>query len=145
MELPTYYKITKKNYNLFADKYQEIFEICAYYYNCDANLISKKTRSKKTNVLFARQALCWILRNEFKLSHKAIGTLLNRDHSTIIYTCNLVDDLISVNDKIKIELSDILKQLNDNNNGNYFQEHLRYTNALHRYRENIRENKDWEE
>ena len=54
-----------------------------------------KVKARKREVLELRQIFIWILRHKTSLSLKKIGQLCGgRDHSTIINSCRVVDNLM---------------------------------------------------
>ena len=51
-------------------------------------------RSKREDVLFARHAFCLAARMLTPATVVAIGTVLNRDHATVLHSCKVADALI---------------------------------------------------
>ena len=70
--------------------------------------VIKSTR-RTHEVVIARQILCHIFRTVFKLSFKTIGRMLNRDHSTIIYSVNEAENRILYDREFK-ELYEMAKK-----------------------------------
>lgn len=78
--------------------------VCDYYGVTQKEIISK---SRKRNIVNARQVLSYLLRKN-KLTYHYIGKLLSRNHSTIVQSCKVIEDLLQVdrnmvNDIKKIE------------------------------------------
>lgn len=48
----------------------------------------------------ARQAAMWLMRRNTSISLKAIANIFGgRDHSTVIHSCDLVDDMLAIRDR----------------------------------------------
>jgi hypothetical protein len=58
----------------------------------------------------SRQVLCFYLRGK-QYTLKSIGKLINRDHTTIIHSCQTVKDLLDAKDPIILEKLDLLKNI----------------------------------
>jgi len=86
----------------------EVVKSIADFYNLDDKMIYEKTRRKE--IVRARQIAMFILREEFNVSYPLIGQKLGgKDHTTVIHSClkvkndcktdpNLIDEL----DRIKV-------------------------------------------
>jgi chromosomal replication initiator protein len=55
-------------------------------------------KSRKKNVVLARQVLIYILKNDFGRSITEIGKLINRTHSTVIHSLKKIEKSISSNE-----------------------------------------------
>jgi chromosomal replication initiation ATPase DnaA len=87
-----------------------ILETCALVCDTTVEKIKGKERYRKTVV--ARQIFCYIARKYFSYGFVEIAKWINKDHSTIIHSTNLVDKMLSLNDPIiSIPFSDILETL----------------------------------
>lgn len=62
-----------------------------------------KKHNRKLEIVFLRNYVCWILRNQNKLKFCEIGKIINRDHSTVINSINTVKKMIDTNDKYFFE------------------------------------------
>lgn len=51
-------------------------------------------RSRRAPVVRARHVAIWLIRTELGLSFSAIGTIVNRDHSTVQYAVSRVNCLV---------------------------------------------------
>jgi hypothetical protein len=70
-----------------------IKEICSRY-NVKWSSILSKNRIRR--VIDARRLYCGILRNVFGLTFQSIGTILNKNHATIVHNLKMHDNFISV-------------------------------------------------
>jgi len=52
------------------------------------------SKSRKRNVALERQCVCYIANKVFKLSLSEIGRKLNRHHTTILHSVNLIETLV---------------------------------------------------
>lgn len=52
-----------------------------------------KSKSRKRNTVMARQLICYFLYENTKMTLIKVADLLNRDHSTIIYSKDIVKEL----------------------------------------------------
>src|SRR3546814_18496658 len=63
---------------------------------------SVKSKSRKREIVQARQISMYLAKSHTKASLKSIGQFFGgRDHSTVIYACQTVDDLIDTDKKFK--------------------------------------------
>lgn len=71
-----------------------------------------KSKSRKRELVQARQISMYLAKSHTKSSLKSIGQYFGgRDHSTVIYACQTVDDLIETDKKFRSYVSDIQKKL----------------------------------
>lgn len=83
--------------------------VCAYF-EVPVDLIKSPTR--KREVVQARQISMYLSKSLTKSSLKSIGAFYGgRDHSTVIYACQTVEDLIETDKKFKGYVDDIHKKL----------------------------------
>jgi chromosomal replication initiator protein len=68
---------------------KEVVKIVADFYNIEENSIYEKTRRKE--IVKARQMVMYILREEFSVSYPLIGQKLGgKDHTTVIHSCEKI-------------------------------------------------------
>ncbi|MCD0488939.1 chromosomal replication initiator protein DnaA [Pedobacter sp. MC2016-14] len=80
------------------------------YFEVPAHLLKSPTR--KREVVQARQISMYLSKGMTKSSLKTIGAFFGgRDHSTVIYACQTVEDLIQTDKKFRAYVSDIEKKL----------------------------------
>lgn len=76
------------------------------YYNLDERVIYEKTRRKE--VVRARQIIMFVLREDFNESYPAIGAKLGgKDHTTVIHSYEKVKNELSTDPHLMKELEDI--------------------------------------
>jgi hypothetical protein len=77
------------------------------YFNIPENFCTKKTR--KAEVVFARQVSAYLIRKYTQITLKEIGTVFNQDHSSILHGIRKVQDLMDVDKYIRKQVNDIDK------------------------------------
>jgi len=90
------------------------------------------SNSRKKHIVNARQIFIYCLRKKFKLSFPAIAKFLNKDHTTILHSCNRAKELINNKEQLKERVSLIL------GNKIMLEENFRYT-AMPKCKEKILE------
>lgn len=89
------------------DKVKEV--VCEYFSITDEMLLS---RSRKRNIVQARQIAMFMSRNLMNCSLSTIGAELGgKDHATVLHACTTVQDLISTDRSFRQYVSDIEKLL----------------------------------
>jgi len=90
-----------------------IQKLVCEYFEVPAELVKSPTR--KREVVQARQISMYLSKSLTKSSLKSIGAFYGgRDHSTVIYACQTVEDLIETDKKFKGYVDDIHKKLKMN-------------------------------
>ena len=90
-----------------------IQKLVCEYFEVPVNLVNSPTR--KREVVQARQISMYLSKSMTKSSLKSIGAYHGgRDHSTVIYACQTVDDLMGTDKKFKGYVNDIQKKLQMN-------------------------------
>ncbi len=80
------------------------------FYNLTPEMLQSKSR--KREVVQARQIAIYFTKKFTKLSLKAIGEHFGgRDHTTVIHSCEKIEDFIGIDKKIKAEVEDIHKRI----------------------------------
>lgn len=83
------------------------------YFEVPVDMVKSKIR--KREIVQARQISMYLAKNHTKTSLKSIGAFFGgRDHSTVIYACQTVEDLIETDKKFKSYVQDIQKKLRSN-------------------------------
>lgn len=83
--------------------------VCEYF-EVPIDMVKSKTR--KREIVQARQISMYLSKLHTKTSLKSIGAFFGgRDHSTVIYACQTVDDLIDTDKKFKAYVADIQKKI----------------------------------
>jgi chromosomal replication initiator protein len=85
--------------------------VVAEYFSMDVDRLRSQTR--KREVVTARQAAMYLCKKLAKEPLKAIGNAFGgRDHSTVIYACRSVNNLMETDPKFRSMIQDIEKQVN---------------------------------
>ena len=83
--------------------------VCEYF---EVPIEMVKSKTLKREIVHARQISMYLAKLHTKTSLKSIGAFFGgRDHSTVIYACQTVDDLIDTDKKFKGYVADIQKKL----------------------------------
>jgi chromosomal replication initiator protein len=99
--------IAIKKKNLSIDMIQKTV---AAYYNIPEDMLRAKTRKKE--VVEARQICMYLTKEILGSSLKTIGLHFGgRDHSTVIYSCRLVEESIASNPKIKDDIETMKRKI----------------------------------
>lgn len=86
--------------------------VCEYF---EVPVEMVKSKLRKREIVQARQISMYLAKNHTKSSLKSIGAFFGgRDHSTVIYACQTVEDLIETDKKFKSYVQDIQKKLSAN-------------------------------
>ncbi len=95
--------------SIYIKKYEKLINEILDYYKIDKN--SFFSSSREAHLVEARQIFAYCLRENFYLSFPAIGEILNRDHTTIMYAYNKIGLLINKNRRIKRLLKRLLGKI----------------------------------
>jgi len=89
---------------------EQIQKLVCEYFEVPVEMVKSKTR--KREIVQARQISMYLAKSHTKSSLKSIGHFFGgRDHSTVIYACQTVQDLIDTDKQFKAYVQDILKKL----------------------------------
>jgi len=89
---------------------EDIQQSVAKYYNLRVDILSAKTRRKE--VVLARQVAMYLSRQMLGESLKEIGLRFGgRDHTTVIHSCQAIEDLIGRDKEIQSSLDQIKKSV----------------------------------
>lgn len=86
-----------------------IAEVSKSYGLSENDIISNRKTAK---LALARQVAMYIARQTTELSYKAIGEKFGRDHTTVLYNCNRVEEFLKDKPYEKELVDDIIKNLN---------------------------------
>jgi chromosomal replication initiator protein len=99
--------VTQINKEITVDFIQELV---AEHFKVDVNKLQGKTR--KRSIVIARQLSMYLAKNLTDKSLKAIGANFGgRDHSTVIYSCKTVQDLMETDVIFKDTVSELEKKI----------------------------------
>lgn len=76
-------------------------ELCQKF---GVTLTAVKGHSRQRNIALKRKAIAYILRNKYCLSYPEIASLLNVDHSSVVYFVREINVLKNLLDKMQLEL-----------------------------------------
>lgn len=84
----------------------EIVKIIANFYNVDEQTIYEKTRRKE--IVYARQVIMYILREDFNISYPLIGQKLGgKDHTTVMHSYEKIKQDLQTNNGLRDELEQL--------------------------------------
>lgn len=79
----------------------------AEHYNLDPEKIF--TKSRKREISDARQMVMYLAKKHARMPFTAIGTRLNRDHSTVVYACKNIEERLAFEKKLQDDIAAIEK------------------------------------
>jgi len=89
---------------------EQIIQTVAQAYGITQELMLARDRSRK--VALPRQVAMYLLREEAQISLPQIGEVLGgRDHTTVMYGCDKIADLLDQDDQLRRQVSDIRERL----------------------------------
>ncbi len=90
----------KNSKDFIKDKIQNLMSIVSDYYSITtSDLVSKK---RNRTYLYPRQIAMYLIKDLFDLPYKRIGSyFMNRDHSTVMHSCEKVSNEIQVDYNLK--------------------------------------------
>lgn len=102
--IPGTYINIYKEYNIIED-------VCKYFNISKNELISK---SRERRFAEPRQIAIFIIRLKFKnYQLKKIGSIFNKDHSTILHSIKVVENQMKINLKFKMMMNEIMEIINN--------------------------------
>lgn len=85
-----------------------LYMVCTYY---GLEPDDVKGKSRERHLVIARQVYCHLARKYTRSTFKQIGSIINRDHATVIHSNNLTKVLSTIEKKTAYDLQSIV-QLN---------------------------------
>lgn len=79
-------------------------------YGVDKKELISAKRTK--NVAYARHVCIYLIREITEMSFPSIGKMFNRDHSTILSSCELISKKLKTDPVLSIEISEMTKEVN---------------------------------
>lgn len=114
--LPDLTKYNFKNKLLDLEKITPeivINQVCNIFKTSISNITGK---SQKRDNAVPRQIAMFLIKNNTKLSLKKIGSYFsNRDHSTVIHSIELINDLYGLDKQLTDKMNKVIKSINDLN------------------------------
>ncbi|MBQ3817135.1 MAG: chromosomal replication initiator protein DnaA [Clostridia bacterium] len=96
-------------------KIEKIISEVAKTYNVSENDILSKR--KTASLVLARQVAMYIARETTELSYKAIGESFGKDHTTVLYNVNRIEEFLKDKPYEKDLVEDIIKNLKETSSG----------------------------
>lgn len=88
-----------------------IKKVCEYYDISEEDLLSKK---KNREIAFPRQIAMFLLKKLTDLTNKKIGESVGlEDHSTVIYACKKIENMVSKDSEIQNTVNDIIQKIKE--------------------------------
>lgn len=66
------------------------------------------SKLKTRNIAIARQMAIYLIKNKTDMTLKEIGSMFNRDHTTVIYAVETIKDLISYDKVLRSEINHLM-------------------------------------
>lgn len=89
----------KRNVTIDKDEIGSLIKKVSNFFEVDIEDLKGVVR--KRELVEVRQIIMYVLINHSKLTLKRIGMLFNRDHSTVLYSRNTVDDMLTSDKKFR--------------------------------------------
>ena len=88
---------------------EEILEIISQ--ECDVSLSEILTRCRKKEVVNARFIFCAVMKRHFTYSLKRIGSIVHRDHTSVIHAIEEFDNRLKNEDHFKSMVNNIYSKI----------------------------------
>ena len=85
--------------------FEMIAQSVAAHYKIEPDAIFSKSR--KREISDARQMIMYLAKKHAKMPLTAIGTRLSRDHSTVVYACNAIEQRLPLEKKLQEDVQAI--------------------------------------
>lgn len=100
-------KVTNHKKNLSPES---LLTLVAKFFNLTKEELLSKRRNK--HLVYPRQILCYLLKEDANYSYPAIGKFLNgRDHTTILHAVIKIEKNLDHNDQLRNDIEELKKQL----------------------------------
>jgi len=86
-------------------KSNEILATVADYFNINAKDIMGRRHAR--TITYPRQIVCYLIRKHREDSLTQIGRWLNRDHTTILHSCRVIEDGIKSDSHVRDDVENI--------------------------------------
>ena len=90
-----------------------LLEIVADHFVVSSDDIISARRDKE--IVIPRQVVMYLCRNELNMKQEAIGRLLDKDHSTIIYGLKKIDQLLKTDESLRTTVEVLKKKCSSYN------------------------------
>lgn len=101
----------KKNKLFIPEELDNILKVvCSFF---EVTIEDLKSKRRIPEFVIARRFYCYLAREKTKASLHQIGKKINRDHSTVLYSCNVVSDELRLYTDVKYKLTELNIILNN--------------------------------
>lgn len=107
------FKATRKDRSGTAHVKTIYIVLQSYFDVYPDQLRTKKTNSRKGDIMKARHIFCALLKKKTKLSYAEIGEYVDRDHATVINSCKVINNAKDTNDPLWKHYSIVEAQVNE--------------------------------
>lgn len=73
--------------------------------------IALRGHNRMRRIIEARQIAMWLIRSYTTLSLASIGVIFQKDHTSVIHSCNRINDLIETDDIIQEKIDSVISIL----------------------------------
>ena len=87
---------------------RRVVELVAQSFSVTVEQVLSRSRSR--SIARARQASCYVLRERFGMSLHEIGSLLDRDHTTVLHSIHRSAELMKTNVQFRIATETALQR-----------------------------------
>ena len=84
---------------------ENIIKIVSEYYELPYSTI--KSRSRRSDICWARQVICFMIINNSRTSSVSVGKLIGRDHATVLHALKAVNNAMDTQPKIRVQIKEI--------------------------------------
>lgn len=69
-----------------------------------------RSTNRKREIVNKRQAIMFVLRDRFGWTHRRVGNIFNKDHSTVTHSEGVVRDLLDIKDRTFVRMTKTLHE-----------------------------------
>ena len=99
-------ELAKMKYNRMSHATQFIEDVCNFYGLSKAELVGKR---RQRHIVKARYIAIYLIRKRTDLTLSAIGHIFHRDHTTVIYAVQTIEEVLSL--KYENDFQDEIKKV----------------------------------
>ena len=66
------------------------------------------SKTRKRNIVTCRHEISYILHKVYKVNSSKVGSLFNRDHSTVLHSCKTVSNFIEIDKKYEKHMGNLI-------------------------------------
>tara|TARA_R110001632_G_scaffold211700_2_gene337261 strand:- start:415 stop:798 length:384 start_codon:yes stop_codon:yes gene_type:complete len=87
-------------------KIEEIIKYVSTEHNI--TIFELTSKSRKRNIVTCRHEISYILHKVYKVNSSKVGSLFNRDHSTVLHSCKTVSNFIEIDKKYEKHMGNLI-------------------------------------